>query len=108
MKILLAVLGILFIVMVYSYKTSPYRVQPSIVGGLQKPTSQPTRTDEEMKAVECVIAESNIEIGHDPDCSDFPFQNTAQWHYECSLELKGYDIFHLDGDRDGIACELQP
>ncbi|MFA5248182.1 MAG: excalibur calcium-binding domain-containing protein [Patescibacteria group bacterium] len=40
------------------------------------------------------------------DCDDFKTRQEARGVYECCMEKVGRDIHKLDGDLDGIACEL--
>jgi len=46
----------------------------------------------------------------DYDCSDFETQSEAQMYYdECNqffIDIE--DVHNLDGDRDGMACEILP
>lgn len=42
------------------------------------------------------------------NCSDFPNQPAAQACFVYCLDMVGIDIHRLDGDNDGIACELLP
>jgi len=39
------------------------------------------------------------------DCADFKSNQEAQIIYDCCLHKTGYDIYGLDGDSDGRACE---
>ena len=43
--------------------------------------------------------------GPDLDCDDFPTWEQAQRCYEHCLRERGFDVFRLDADGDGIACE---
>jgi hypothetical protein len=43
--------------------------------------------------------------GPDLDCKDFPTQGQAQACYNYCKSLTGRDVFGLDRDNDGIACE---
>lgn len=45
--------------------------------------------------------------GPDLDCADFPTHRAAQACFEYCYPQYG-DIFRLDGDHDGLACELLP
>jgi len=46
--------------------------------------------------------------GPDLNCSDFAIQADAQACFDCCRQ-RGYgDIFGLDADKDGIACEDLP
>jgi hypothetical protein len=42
------------------------------------------------------------------NCSDFPSQRAAQACFQFCLDEVGVDIHRLDGDNDGMACELLP
>lgn len=44
----------------------------------------------------------------DMDCQDFPNRQDAQETYKNILECFDSDIFNLDADNDGIACEPFP
>lgn len=46
--------------------------------------------------------------GPDLDCDDFDTQWEAQRCYEYCLQVRGFDVFNLDADRDGRACERLP
>lgn len=46
--------------------------------------------------------------GPDLDCGDFGTQKKAQACYDYCKSLGYGDIFHLDGDGDGKACESLP
>lgn len=43
--------------------------------------------------------------GIDMDCSDFDSQSSAQETIDNSILCTGNDVYRLDGDHDGIACE---
>ncbi len=40
------------------------------------------------------------------NCDDFKDWEEAQLGYYICIDKKGYDVHHLDGDKDGIACEV--
>jgi micrococcal nuclease len=42
------------------------------------------------------------------NCSDFGTHAEAQACYEYCMQLRGFDVHHLDGDDDGEACESLP
>jgi hypothetical protein len=42
------------------------------------------------------------------DCTDFSSRDEAQACHNYCMALVGYDVHHLDGDDDGIACEMLP
>ena len=46
--------------------------------------------------------------GPDLNCSDFATHTEAQACYEYCKRLGYGDVFRLDGDSDGIACESLP
>jgi hypothetical protein len=42
------------------------------------------------------------------NCADFESQAEAQTIMEYCMDKVGFDIYYLDGDSDGIACEALP
>jgi len=45
----------------------------------------------------------------DYNCSDFKTQPEAQAVYDrCKMLGKNMDVYHLDGDHDGVVCESLP
>jgi hypothetical protein len=66
---------------------------------------KPTRTPEEMKELADYIIQGYINDGVDLDCDEFDSHEVAQNFYKWSVDYKGYDLFGLDADSDGAACE---
>ncbi|MDP3935190.1 MAG: excalibur calcium-binding domain-containing protein [Candidatus Giovannonibacteria bacterium] len=63
------------------------------------------------EATEQIIAEPKINSvcscrADRYDCHDFETRQEAREVYECCMKKVGYDVHRLDGDSDGIACEL--
>ena len=46
--------------------------------------------------------------GPDLDCADFDTHNQAQACFEHCVSLGYGDVYRLDGDNDGLACEALP
>ena len=71
-------------------------------------TGSTTRTVTVYRVGEPPLPEDCNCTGPDLDCSNFATQAEAQACYEY-CEQQGYgDVYGLDGDNDGIACELLP
>jgi endonuclease YncB( thermonuclease family) len=45
---------------------------------------------------------------NDLDCSNFASAAEAQSCFDTCMEQVGYDVYNLDGDADGVACESLP
>ena len=44
----------------------------------------------------------------DYDCIDFKTQKEAQEMYDKTMKEKGRDVYRLDANKDGIACQSLP
>lgn len=78
---------------------NPYRVSPS-------PPAQPTYAPPPPTAVPVPQQQAPCNCsGPDLDCADLGSHWAAQACYEYCLQHIGYDVFRLDGDNDGSACE---
>lgn len=62
-----------------------------------KSTSSSSSRQQERPPCDC--------YGPDLDCDDFATWEEAQRCYTYCLQVRGYDVFRLDADGDGIACE---
>jgi len=69
------------------------------------PTPDPNST--EYKQVLTKACEAIINNG-DMDCGDFATHDDAQQTYELLYKCYGTDVFRLDRDSDGSACETLP
>lgn len=66
------------------------------------------RTCEEMKDFYKKTCSMIADPNNDQNCEDFKDHEDAQWMYEQTIICWNMDIYDLDRDHDGVACESLP
>lgn len=77
-------------------------IVPTVPLPTKTPLPVPTTTPQPTATITGVLW--NCE-GKDYNCTDFTFRDEAQEIYDFCVESVGYDIYGLDLDHDGVACE---